>query len=91
MPYIPKDDREEVMERGPETAGELNFLVTKICLLYLGEKPNYQRYNDVVGALEGAKLEMYRRKVAPYEDVKIEENGDVEVTKEVGERADGKA
>lgn len=31
----------------------------------------------MVGALESAKLELYRRKVSPYEDQKIEANGDV--------------
>jgi hypothetical protein len=31
----------------------------------------------VIGALENCKMELYRRKIAPYEDIKIEENGDV--------------
>jgi len=31
----------------------------------------------VTGVLECAKLELYRRIAAPYEDTKIEENGDV--------------
>jgi hypothetical protein len=43
---------------------------------YLGDKPNYQRFNDVLGALEGAKLEMARRKLYEYENIKIAENGD---------------
>ena len=30
-----------------------------------------------MGALEGVKLEMYRRKISAYEDRKIEMNGDV--------------
>ncbi len=34
-------------------------------------------FNAVVGALECAKLELYRRMVAPYENGKIAENGDV--------------
>jgi hypothetical protein len=38
---------------------------------------NYQTVNDIVGALEGAKMEFYRRAAAPYEDLKIKENGDV--------------
>jgi hypothetical protein len=33
--------------------------------------------NDVVGALEGAKAEFQRIVVAPYEDKKMAENGDV--------------
>jgi len=32
---------------------------------------------DAIGALECAKLELYRRVAAPYEDTKIAENGDV--------------
>jgi len=33
--------------------------------------------NAIIGALECAKLELYRRVAAPYEDDKIAENGDV--------------
>jgi len=33
--------------------------------------------NDAIGALEGAKLELYRRVISKYEDKKIMENGDV--------------
>ena len=38
----------------------------------------------VIGALECAKLELYRRIAAPYEDTKIQENGEV-YTKLVGD------
>ncbi len=38
---------------------------------------NYDNYNTVIGVLESMKLEMYRRTVAPYEDLKVQENGDV--------------
>jgi len=79
MPYIKKELRRGViMSRMAENAGELNFLITDIVTGYLikkGEK--YQTYNDIVGALENAKLEIYRRKVSLYEDKKIKENGDV--------------
>ena len=33
--------------------------------------------DDVLGALEGAKLEFVRRVVVPYEERKMKENGDV--------------
>ena len=81
MPYIHKDDRLLLELNGPssvKTAGELNFLITALCIEYLNTNgTNYQRINDIVGALEGAKLEFYRRVAAPYEDQKIKENGDV--------------
>lgn len=38
---------------------------------------NYQAINDVIGALEGCKLEFYRRLVSEYEDGKAATNGDV--------------
>jgi hypothetical protein len=87
MPYIKPEDRErmsvmDVCRAG--TPGELNYQITKLCLGYIarrfdveGIKLNYQAINDIVGALEGAKLEFYRRVAAPYEDTKIKENGDV--------------
>ncbi len=85
MPYIKQDAREkfrhvigELIANPPGDAGELNYLITKLCLNYFNySKKNYQALNDIIGALEGAKLEMYRRTVAPYEDIKIKENGDV--------------
>lgn len=79
MPYIPRKSRSDVQNFGPCNAGELNYLITQICLKYIngGEQLHYQDLNDVIGALEGAKLEFYRRLVAPYEDTKIKENGDV--------------
>lgn len=79
MPYIKYEDREALVgAREPETAGELNYALTLLCQTYfdnLGGR--YQQINDIIGALEGCKLEFYRRLVSVYEDKKIEENGDV--------------
>ena len=78
MPYITKEARKEIKLRSPETAGELNYLITTLCKDYLlNQGESYQHYNDIIGALEGAKMELYRRKIADYEDLKIKENGDV--------------
>ena len=57
--------------------GTLNYIITKLVHWWLGHNPNYERYNAAIGVLECAKLELYRRKVSPYEDEKINENGDV--------------
>lgn len=82
MPYIKGEDRykfgQGITWLQPSNAGELNYVFTMIIKRYMnlkGEK--YQHYNDVIGALEGAKLELYRRKILPYEDSKIKNNGDV--------------
>ena len=85
MPYIDSSslNRENLTpssENDPMTAGELNFCITCMCDQYLAHNLDYQAINDVVGALEGAKLEMYRRIAAPYEDYKKAVNGEVYVT-----------
>jgi hypothetical protein len=81
MPYIKPLDRErfeDVKFIDPDNAGELNYVFTKIAHNYIKNKgEKYQHYNDLIGALEGAKLELYRRYITPYEDKKIGENGDV--------------
>jgi len=59
-------------------AGELNFQFTILAQAYMKlHGLSYQTINDIVGALEGAKAEFQRRIVAPYEDRKIQENGDL--------------
>jgi len=78
MPYIPYYERlESFLGKKPETAGQLNYLITTIILAYAKKAGNYQGINDILGALEGAKLEFYRRYASPYEDSKIAANGDV--------------
>ena len=80
MPYISKIRRDEMFEGDPTplTVGELNFLLTMVVKEYLNSKGlSYRTINDIMGALEGAKLEFYRRVAGPYEDNKITENGDI--------------
>lgn len=77
MPYIKTEDRARARII-PKTAGELNYAISCLVGEYvLREGLNYQHINDCVGAMEGAKAEFQRRVVAPYEDLKIKENGDV--------------
>ncbi len=80
MPYIAPEDRAR-LDRGeaPASAGELNYAITRLVDAYMERAGGirYARLNEVVGALECAKLELYRRLAAPYEDEKIRENGDV--------------
>jgi len=92
MPYIKPEERgylrpltSEYHKTDIQNPGELNYLISKLCKRYLdakkhasnGYEANYQAFNDVIGALEGAKLELYRRRIASYEDLKIKENGDI--------------
>ena len=79
MPYITAIRRIALSDGYPaQSPGELNYLITEAIIRYCRESTlSYQVVNDVVGALEGAKLEFYRRVAAPYEDHKVIENGDV--------------
>lgn len=78
MPYIDQASRFALEERGPVTAGELNYCITQLVDRYLqAHKVSYVTINEAIGALECAKLELYRRVVADYEDNKIRVNGDV--------------
>lgn len=89
MPYIPKQDRLRVLagvgsDRIPRNVGELTYLLTYNLRMYLYReattnnfKPRFSDYAEVLGALEAAKLELYRRRIAPYEDDKMKAHGDV--------------
>lgn len=89
MPYIKKEYRNEIYEAvdftdptafgdAAHNAGELNYIITSILLEYIYKKGElYSIYNEVIGVLECAKLELYRRHIASYEDEKIKENGDL--------------
>ena len=79
MPYIPLRDR-EVLAKGwePDNPGELNYMITILIDRYwTRDQMNYQAINDILGALEGAKMEFYRRIAVPYEREKRKLNGEV--------------
>lgn len=82
MPYINSERRKDIWNdrtlTDPITAGELNYYITKTVDKYIKFNGKYyQTFNEVIGVLECAKLELYRRVIALYEDQKKEENGDV--------------
>lgn len=59
--------------------GDLNYSISRllISVFELLDSPKYTKFNAAVGVLESVKLELYRRLIAPYEDKKIVENGDI--------------
>ena len=86
MPYIPQTQRNDIhddllaagLDWIPENAGELNFLVSTFIANYIRAKGlKYANLNEMVGALECAKMELNRVIIGPYEDLKIAENGPV--------------
>ena len=80
MPYIKPELRSSILLE-PESisnAGELNYYISTLINNFINQKgKSYAVINESIGALECAKLELYRRIAAPYEDTKIEDNGDV--------------
>jgi hypothetical protein len=82
MPYIKEEDRVkfddaiEVLSEKIEVEGDLNYCISLLCHKILQKKGvNYQNVNNIMGALECAKLEFYRVVAAPYENVKMDVNG----------------
>ena len=86
MPYILEPQRFEAdrimreegfMQYVPSNAGELNYIVTTLIDNYLNNAGiRYAHINEMMGALECCKLELYRRIAAPYEDQVCDNNGD---------------
>jgi len=89
MPYIDEKDRETLDETITDMvlslkdidgnlidrAGPLNYTITRICTGLI-DKVSYRDICVLTGVLENVKQELYRRAAAPYEDLKIYENGD---------------
>lgn len=99
MPYIPQTRRDEIhaelvdetFDEGglhwtPKNAGDLNYVVTCFIDNYLIEHSvRYAHINEMIGALECCKLELYRIIGSPYEDKKLNENGAAYLSKIEGE------
>ena len=90
MPYIKRNSRiayDELIEEivsilrtidDSELDGRLNYIISRLLFkAYFADGVRYVKINRAVGVLECAKLELYRRIAAPYEDKKRRENGDV--------------
>jgi hypothetical protein len=80
MPYISKVNRQRLTPQVvPESAGELSYSISQLIKRFLenGDDVNFQKHAMVVGVLYSLAFEYQRRILSPYEDSKIEENGDV--------------
>jgi hypothetical protein len=88
MPYIAPEDRIQyqyllnsianlVPEDKAKRPGHMNYIISSLIDKVYGTTMRYSDHNEAVGVLECAKIEMYRRKTAPYEDKAIEKNGDL--------------
>jgi hypothetical protein len=83
MPYIKPERREEIDElvhlmkvMKVKADGDLNYILYKYCKNHI--KPSYNNLKNFCGELRQCATEIERRILAPYEDSKIQKNGDVE-------------
>lgn len=84
MPYI-KPDRRPAFDQAikaladeVQNEGEMNYVMYKLATLVIDRMgESYANLAMCSSAMEHAKLEWYRRRLAPYEDGKIVENGDI--------------
>ena len=88
MPYIKQENRkkyddivnnlsEKLIANGC-TKGDYNYVITRLMHLYIKEKGiSYSKLSDVVGILRDVGTEFDRTVVAPYEEKKIKENGNI--------------
>jgi hypothetical protein len=95
MPYVSDEIREaleldlqelltsarDITDDRDKMKGIVNYLATLVTTLLLQPDTgwSYASMSDTIGALECAKLEVYRRLLAPYEDMAVDKNGDLDV------------
>ena len=86
MPYIADEGRESLdceidrLSESINSKGEMNYAITRIIHNYINKNGmRYDTLNDAIGILQCAQLELYRHVIGPYEDTKIELNGDIGV------------
>lgn len=56
--------------------GDINYVFSRIVAGLMGNI-SYSKIAVITGVLENIKQEFYRRAAEPYEDLKIQQNGDI--------------
>lgn len=82
MPYIKDKYERNLLDRIVnryfrlfKKKGRLNYFLFKLAKTSCS---NYDDYRNFEGEIQQSLREIYRRQIAPYEDEKIKQNGDVE-------------
>ena len=81
MPYLENEKRKKIdeivrcmVDSGIKSDGELTYLLYKFCKCSI--KPS--NYKNFLGELNECQHEIRRRLLVPYQDKKIQDNGDVD-------------
>ena len=88
MPYIARKDRAQYQTAIDELAklvppdrmarpGHMNYIMSLLIQRVYGGSMRYADHNEVIGLLNCVQQEFYRRFTAPYEDEKVEQEGDL--------------
>ena len=87
MPYTTKEDIKKYepylenlrkrMKEVKNSKGDLTYLVYCLGIEYFRGRESYTNISSAISSLNDAAEEIRRRYLNPYEDKKIEENGDV--------------
>lgn len=92
MPYTTQEDRTEMMRKAIDVLtdeiknkGDLNYVICQLTgqLIIKTGGMGYTNVSNWIDGVDGAERELTRRLLNPYEDKKIEENGDVEAFAEL--------
>ena len=85
MLYIPQEERPEIVRAIDalyiDSPGKLAYGIARLIRKFFrGQRGpiGYAGFAMVSGVLITAQMELYRRGIAPYEDMKLQQNGDVE-------------
>ena len=92
MPYTKEEDRTAMMRKAIDVLtdeiknkGDLNYTICQLTgqLILKTGGMGYTNVSNWIDGVHGAERELTRRLLNPYEDLKIEENGDVESFKKL--------
>lgn len=85
MPYIKDKDKHEMrhyiadVQKFIESKGDLNYAICELVgrVILSKDKISYTEMSECIDAVHDAEIELRRRLLDKYEDLKIVENGDV--------------
>lgn len=88
MPYIENSERLQynddvdvlVRKLDGQPVGHVNYVISRLIWKLFFKRESYTLGNNLIGVLECVGKEFYRRHLSKYEDKKIVENGDVDLS-----------
>jgi len=96
MPYIEDEMKKEMKDAIDDLSiwihskGDLNYVICELVGRFiLDDNLTYTKISEKIDAVHDAETELRRRILIPYENIKIDQNGDVPSFVEILERMKG--